>query len=396
MTSTWSPRQRWKYDVFLSFRGEDTHETFICHLYRALTARGIITFLDDESLERGSTIGPSLSTAIEDSRSALVVFSENFASSSWCLDELSKILQCREERGQIIYPIFYQVDPSDVRKQRGSFQLRTVEVREHEEVYGNKDKLKEWTDALREVSRIAGWDSSTYEDDGKLIEEIVMDTLTSLRDTYTSSSVDKGFIGMDSRIDDLLHNCICQQFGGVRIIGIHGMRGIGKTTLARAIYDGLAHGFGRSCFLLNVREKSEKDGLVSLQEKLLSRILRTKVDIEDEYAGAAMIERRLCELKVLVVIDDVDHFNQLDKLAGSRDWFGPGSRIIVTTPDIHLLRGHDVDATYKATGLTDGEAIQLLSLKAFKKSFPPEDYLESCHHILGYAQGRGFPWLLWF
>ncbi|XP_024163782.1 disease resistance protein ADR2-like [Rosa chinensis] len=118
---------------------------------------------DDESLERGSIIGPSLSTAIEDSRSALVVFSENFASSSWCLDELSKILQCREERGQIIYPIFYQVDPSDVRKRRGSFQLHTVEVREHEEVYGNKDKLKEWTDGLREVSRIAGWDSSTYE-----------------------------------------------------------------------------------------------------------------------------------------------------------------------------------------------------------------------------------------
>ncbi|XP_024165329.2 TMV resistance protein N-like [Rosa chinensis] len=167
------------------------------------------------------------------------------------------------------------------------------------------------------------------------------------------------------------------------------MRGIGKTTLARAIYDELSHGFDRSCFLLNVREKSGKDGLVSLQEKLLSRILRAKVDIEDEYAGATMIERRLCKLKVLVVIDDVDDLNQLDKLAGSRDWFGPGSRIIVTTPDIHLLRGHDVDvdATYKATGFTCGEAIQLISLKAFKKNFPPENYLDLCHHIIGYAQG---------
>ncbi|PRQ22462.1 putative P-loop containing nucleoside triphosphate hydrolase, leucine-rich repeat domain, L [Rosa chinensis] len=147
---------------------------------------------------------------------------------------------------------------------------------------------------------------------------------------------------MDSRIHDLLRNYICPQLGGVRFIGIHGMRGIGKTTLARAIHDEICQDFDRTCFLSNVREKSEKHSLVSLQEKLLSRILMTKDEnIDDEYAGAAMIERRLCKLKVLVVIDDVDHINQLNKLAGCRDWFGPGSRIIVTTPDIHLLRGHD-------------------------------------------------------
>ncbi|PRQ22460.1 putative TIR domain, P-loop containing nucleoside triphosphate hydrolase [Rosa chinensis] len=387
MASTWSPRRLYKYDVFLSFRGEDTRETFICHLYRALTAKGIITFIDDESLERGSTIGPSLFTAIQDSRFALVVFSENFASSSWCLDELSKIFQCLVRRGRFVFPIFYRVAPSDVRKQTGSFQLRTVAVREHEEVYGNKDKLEEWRHALTTVGGIGGWVSEDYKDDGKLIEDVVTYTLRRLGHTYTSSSVDKGFIGMDSRIDDLLSNYICPQLGGVRFIGIHGMRGIGKTTLARAIHDRICQDFDQSCILSNVREISEKDGLVSLQEKLLSRILRTKVDIEDEYAGATMIERRLCKLKVLVVIDDVNHINQLDKLAGSRDWFGPGSRIIVTTPDIHLLRGHDVDATYKPTGLSDGEAIQLLSLKAFKKSFPPEDYLDLCHHIIGYAQG---------
>ncbi|PRQ22466.1 putative TIR domain, P-loop containing nucleoside triphosphate hydrolase [Rosa chinensis] len=382
MTSASSTRRRWKYDVFLSFRGEDTRETFICHLYRALTARGIITFIDDESLERGSTIGPSLFTAIENSRIALVVLSENFASSSWCVDELLKILQCWDERRLIAYPIFYGVDPSDVRKQRESFQLRTVEVREHEEVYGNKDKLKQWIYALKTVANLAGWVSNDYKDNGKLIEAIVRYTLGKLGDTYTSSTVGKGLIGMDSRIEDLLSKYICPQLGGVRFIGIHGMRGIGKTTLALAIRDRICQDFDQSCFLSNVREKS----LVSLQEKLVSKILRTKIEnIDDEHAGAAMIKRRSCLLKVLVVIDDVDHINQLDKLAGSRDWFGPGSRIIITTPDIHLLR--DVDDTYKATGLTRGEAIQLLSLKAFKNSFPPEDYSDLCHHIVGYAQG---------
>ncbi|PRQ54557.1 putative P-loop containing nucleoside triphosphate hydrolase [Rosa chinensis] len=133
---------------------------------------------------------------------------------------------------------------------------------------------------------------------------------------------------------------------------------------------------------------SKTNGLVSLQEKLLSKIQMAKVEnIEDEYTGAAMIERRLCRIKVLVVIDDVDQLTQLEKLAGSRNWFGPGSRIIITTTDIQLLKAHDVDATYKAIGLNCDEALQLLSLKAFKKCPPPEDYLHLCYHILGYAQG---------
>ncbi|XP_040362605.1 disease resistance protein RPV1 isoform X2 [Rosa chinensis] len=304
--------------------------------------------------------------AIEESRIAIVVLSENFTSSSWCLDEVVKIMQCKKEMGQIVFPVFYKVDPSDVRHQTGSFQLRRklkVEVMEHEEVYGeNEDKLKEWAAALTELANLSGWHSTNY-------------------------GVDKGFVGMDSRIGDLVHNYICPEFGGVRIIGIHGMRGIGKTTLAVAIHDEIRQDFDRSCFLSGVRESAKKDGLVSLQKKLLFSILGAEIDIQNEYAGATMIKRRLCKIKVLVVIDDVDHLNQLEKLAGSHDWFGPGSRIVVTTPDIHLLKTHDVDATYKATGLNGGEAIQLLSLKAFKKKVPPEHHLELCNLILGYAQG---------
>ncbi|XP_061995458.1 TMV resistance protein N-like isoform X2 [Rosa rugosa] len=193
---------------------------------------------------------------------------------------------------------------------------------------------------------------------------------------------------MNSRIDDLLSNYICPQLCGVRFIGIHGMRGIGKTTLARAIHDQICQDFDRTCFLSNVRKMSKKNGLVSLQEKLLSKILMAKVEnIEDEYTGAAVIERRLCRKKVLVVIDDVDQLTQLEKLAGSRNWFGPGSRVIITTTDVQLLKAHDVDATYKPNGLNCDEALQLLSLKAFKKCPPPEDYLHLCYHILGYAQG---------
>ncbi|PRQ55269.1 putative winged helix-turn-helix DNA-binding domain-containing protein [Rosa chinensis] len=193
---------------------------------------------------------------------------------------------------------------------------------------------------------------------------------------------------MDSRIHDLLSNYIYPKLAGVRFIGIHGMRGIGKTTLARAIHDQICQDFDRTCFLSNVREMSKNNGLVSLQEKLLSRILMAKIEnIDDEYTGAAMIERRLCRRKVLVMIDDVDQLTQLEKVAGSRNWFGLGSRIIITTTDVQLLKAHDVDATYKVNGLNCDEALQLLSLKAFKKYPPPEDYFHLCNLILGYAQG---------
>ncbi|KAK9928462.1 hypothetical protein M0R45_025595 [Rubus argutus] len=224
-------------------------------------------------------------------------------------------------------------------------------------------------------------------DETNVIKSIVRSTAK--HTLYTSSKVYKGFVGMDSRIDDLLHNYICPWLGDeVRTIGIHGMRGIGKTTVARAVYDHICQNFEHTCFLSNVREMSKRDGLISLQEKLLSRILMEKIrNIEDEYNGAAMIERRLCKIRVLVVMDDVDQLIQLENLAGSRDWFGPGSRILITTPDVHLLKAHGVDTIYSATGLNCDEALQLLSLKAFKKSCPPEDYLELCHHILGYAQG---------
>ena len=142
----------WKYDVFLSFRGEDTRENFTDHLYTALIERGIHTFRDDEEIERGSEITPKLLKAIEESRFCVVVFSKGYAYSRWCLDELVKIIECVKENGQTIIPIFYHVDPSDVRKQTGSFTEAFVN---HEKQY--EEETKRWKAALREVSNISGW-----------------------------------------------------------------------------------------------------------------------------------------------------------------------------------------------------------------------------------------------
>ena len=109
-----SSTPRWKYDVFLSFRGKDTHQSFTDHLYNALIRKDIYTFRDDEEIERGKPISQELEQAIKESRFAIVIFSENYAFSTCCLDELVYIDRCRNEKRLEVWPIFYHVDPSDV------------------------------------------------------------------------------------------------------------------------------------------------------------------------------------------------------------------------------------------------------------------------------------------
>ena len=152
---TYSSTARWKYDVFLSFRGEDTRKTFTDLIYDALRQKGINTFKDDKDLEKGETISQELSKAIEESRSAIVILSKNYASSTWCLDELTKIIHNKEEMGMRVLPVFYDVEPSHVRKQLGTFAQAFTE---HEERFKeNIEKVEKWRAALSHVSNLAGW-----------------------------------------------------------------------------------------------------------------------------------------------------------------------------------------------------------------------------------------------
>ena len=144
---------QWKYDVFISFRGEDTRNNFMDHLYNALRVKGINTFRDDEKLERGKPISLELLKAIEESRFAVVILSKDYASSPWCLDELVKIIACKEDMGKIVLPVFHYVEPSDVRKQMGTFAQAFV-IHEEKE---NKERVEKWRDALGQVGNLAGW-----------------------------------------------------------------------------------------------------------------------------------------------------------------------------------------------------------------------------------------------
>ncbi|XP_057441365.1 toll/interleukin-1 receptor-like protein [Lotus japonicus] len=131
------------YDVFISFRGEDTRHTFVKILHKELKRKGIRTFVDDEMLKAGNVISPALSKAIEESMVLIIVLSKNYASSTWCLDELVKILECsRRGNQQLVYPIFYHVEPSHVRHQKGKYGEAMAA---HEKKYGiNSDRIRTW------------------------------------------------------------------------------------------------------------------------------------------------------------------------------------------------------------------------------------------------------------
>ena len=140
------------YVVFLSFRGKDTCNGFIDHLYAALKQKGIFTFRDDEKLEREKSISPEHLKAIKESKLAIVILSKNYASSTWCLDELTKVTGCMEETGMTILHIFYHVDPSDVREQGGTFAKAFVEHGKE-----NIEKVQTWRVALKKVANFSGW-----------------------------------------------------------------------------------------------------------------------------------------------------------------------------------------------------------------------------------------------
>jgi hypothetical protein len=152
-SSSSSFARRWPYDVFLSFGGEYSRDSFTAYLYNALCQKGVYTYMDDKLRGGDSEVSPALVKAIKESRTSIVVLSENYASSTCCLGELMEILECRETKQQIVVPVFYKVDPSDVRHQRKSFGEALAK---HEDRF-MEDTVRSWKAALNKVANLSGW-----------------------------------------------------------------------------------------------------------------------------------------------------------------------------------------------------------------------------------------------
>ncbi|KAJ4882549.1 Disease resistance protein (TIR-NBS-LRR class) family [Raphanus sativus] len=353
----------WMHDVFPSFCGGDVRKNFLSHLLVKLESKGIRPFIDN-NIERGQSIGPELVKAIRESRVAIVLLSRNYSSSSWCLDELVEIMNCRERDQQKVITIFYGVDPSDVRNQTGDFGDAFDETCE-----GRTEDVKEaWKKALNAVASIAGYHSRNWDNEAKMIDEIAGDLMKVLGITPSKDFDD--FVGMEARITEINSLLSLQSNDKVKIIGILGPAGIGKTSTARALYHRFSRGFEYSTFIEDIRGSREMPSLggshhqfqLDCQKELLSRIFNQK-DIKVEHLGVA--KQKLSDKKVLIVLDEMDCLLKLEAMAKKPDWFGPGSMIIITTEDRTLLKAQNIKCVYDIK-LPDGvEAFQIFCKYAF-------------------------------
>ena len=175
----------------------------------------------------------------------------------------------------------------------------------------------------------------------------------------------------------------------VSMVGIYGIDGIGKNTIAKVIYNDMLDHFKHHRFLENVREGSKNNhGLLQLQEKLLCDILMDKtIKLSNVDEGVEMIKSRRYLGKVLIVLDDVDCPKKLRFLADSPEWFGAGSIIILTTRNKRCLNVNKAYSLYEAKGLAKNKALKLFSWNAFKQHHPTDNYVDLCNRALHHAKG---------
>ncbi|CAJ1971315.1 unnamed protein product [Sphenostylis stenocarpa] len=258
-----------------AFRGEDTRLTFIGHLRKELCRRGINTCIDDNNMGIGESLSLALSKAIEESNIFIVVFSQNYASSTWCLDELVKILERSKmrEKKQVVLPVFYHVDPSDIRHERNNYEKHMMA---HENEFGkDSQKVQAWRSALFEASNFPGHHITTgsHKYEINLIEDIVEKVYKNI--APKPLHIGQNTIGLNPYIEEV--KTLLDMNPGdetVRMLGIYGLGGIGKTELAKALYDKIVQHFDAASFLADVREKSNRiNGLEDLQKTLLLEML---------------------------------------------------------------------------------------------------------------------------
>ncbi|KAL4588441.1 hypothetical protein LXL04_001331 [Taraxacum kok-saghyz] len=391
------------YDVFLSFRGEDTRHTFTDHLYTALIQAGIRTFRDDDAVERGKRLKPELDKAIHESAISLIVFSKNYASSKWCLNEVLASIEEHETSSfkHEVIPVSYKVEPSDVRHQTESFK-------DVFDGYDNEIEAETNLEKKRELSKKVGDRILDFEDcivqiewhvysyhhmvpsvryEAKFVTEIVNVIRKKL--DYKALYIEEKLVGMKDNVTEI-ESWLQDPSPNAVILLIDGIGCIGKTTIATCIYNSNSGNYNRCCFLVNINEASNQPGgMIRLQSHLLSTNVKSGKEetIWNVHEGTLKVTNAISNKQVLLILDDVSSSEQLNALLGPKRFYH-GSKVIITTRNKELSTAFTTHHKVHSVGtLSRYDATNLFSLHAFDQDQPIEPYILLSGEIINHCKG---------
>ncbi|XP_059063661.1 probable disease resistance protein RPP1 isoform X3 [Cryptomeria japonica] len=359
------------YNVFISHHGPDTKNTLASFIYHSFSERGVNVFINTEEFVGGKDMPSSISEAISTSSVRIAILSPKYAESHWCLEELHLM----QNTSATFIPVFYEVPPGNLLQLRNNKGIYEKAFRELERELGS-DRIVKWKEALFKVSNISGFFVSEKfdRDMGELAAAVCSEVMKHLRRVWKRTT--DGFLGLEKAIDDFKNflDVNREQSEKVKIVGIVGTPGCGKTTLAEEFYYRHRISFDRSSLLIGVRESSKKNGLPTLQSQLLKELTNDCLAISNVSEGKEIIAdrvRRLCctkSWKFLIVIDDVDHHQQLQALLRAEDVLGSDSLVVVTARNKAVLKLSGISLFYEIDPMSSKDAEKLLRRTAFHQS----------------------------
>ncbi|XP_062006457.1 probable disease resistance protein At4g27220 [Rosa rugosa] len=363
-----SSAPRWKHDVFLSFRGGDTRKGIAFELYdRLQNRRGIKTFMDDQDLQVGDVISPTLLTAIKESRFAIIVLSPNYATSTWCLEELRNICECMEEDNNRILPLFYYVDPTDVRYQKSSFG--DAFTKHQKSGRHRSEKVQQWRDALKKVANFSGWHTLNYKTERELLDAIEESVCNKLRSTEHEFKMSIGgfeaFEATKQVIDKVMNELKDDE---ATTIGIYGMGGVGKTTMVK--YVGAQAQESRLFNQVIMVVVSQNPDLMKVQETF-AELLGFKFKEETEIGRAIKLKEKIMRgTGILIILDDI--WKRIDfssiGIPSHNELQRCKSKVLLTTRKLSVCHSMDCHANIHLNILSEEDSWSLF-VKEARKSF---------------------------
>eukprot|EP00253_Pinus_taeda_P001391 PITA_01391 len=393
------PESSYCYDVFINHRGPDVKKTFASLLYRRLRLHGFKVFLDQYELQKGDRLTSQIEDAIRTASVHVAIFSAGYADSKWCLQELVQML----ESGATIIPLFYDVKPAQLRRTReanGVYAkaLRKLEKKkaydsrtDEEKPRFNSATIESWRAALSRVADISGFELEECNgDQGELLDKVVQHVSKNVKRTILK--VAKYPTGLDETVKDFENRVLLQQEqhrGKPQVVGIVGFGGVGKTTLAKELFNRKSPEYRKSCFLYEVREYGARNSLPSLQRNLLVGLTLVDQDIESVDEGREILKRYLSSSHALLILDDIDHVDQLDAILPAIDALHFDSLVLITSQhkDVLLSSGVPEASIYHLTGLNIQHSRELFCWHAFRQPSPFPGFKHLVHKYVSSCSG---------